>query len=534
MDTPSGNGNPSSAPTGGATAAEHVPEPSGRYSSLQDYLRVLRRRKLLIALAIVVSLGVALALTATKEQRYEAVASVLVRDLSQDLTYLSRGGSSRLELPPNIRSAVSADQVLSPRVARVAAKQLDGDVTPQAMLARVSTRVEVTTNLVQIVGAGPSAPGAAATANAFAIAARRVLPGAIDRKLQEAERLLAVAARRARRLRPTSARSEHLSLQRNQIAVLRRIHQPVQIVDHAQPPSRPVSPNLGRAGTIGALIGLMLGLVGAFGRDALDRRLHNAREVHEELGLPVLGRISDATFASPGLVGNGLPMLDSDFEAFRVLRANLAFSADGGPPSTVLVTSGLPEEGKSTVSISLACASALAGQRTLLVEADLRRPSFARRFGIQSGPGLAEYLDGTASPQKILQVVDLIMPVGTNGSSVAEPTPAGEKLIVIAAGTSTTGAAELLTTQRFTDFVAKVGKAYDLVVIDAGPVLAVVDPMEIMSHVDLVLVCARVQRTTRDEAHAIRAALEHIPAKPMGAVVTGIRRGDLDDYYYEY
>jgi Mrp family chromosome partitioning ATPase len=178
----------------------------------------------------------------------------------------------------------------------------------------------------------------------------------------------------------------------------------------------------------------------------------------------------------------------------------------------------------------------LAGQRTLLVECDLRRPCFARRFGLNAEPGLTDYLLGNAGPQEILQTVELAEPTQLNGTK-GSPGVSGSAgtLVCIVGGTRVANPAELLISRRFTDFLEKVSKAYELVVLDASPLLAVVDPMEILPHVDAAIVCVRVQRTTREQARAARVALSTLPERPMGAVLTGMRRGDPDAYdYYGY
>jgi succinoglycan biosynthesis transport protein ExoP len=322
----------------------------------------------------------------------------------------------------------------------------------------------------------------------------------------------------------------------SRVQALKQASSPVQVVQRATPPDAPVSPKPIRDAVIGLLLGIVLGLLAAFGRDAVDRRLRSSQEVHEELGLPVLGRVSRTALGRAGLARNGLPPVsDADFEAFRVLRMNLAYLADESPVRSVLVTSGLPEEGKSTVSAALASATVLAGQRTLLVECDLRRPCFAHRFGIQAEPGLTDYLVGSAEPQQILQTVELAEPARVNGARGDDQTPSAGTLVCITGGSRVSNPAELLMSDRFADFIETVSKAYDLVVLDGSPLLAVVDPMEILPHVDAAIVCVRVQQTTREEARAARVALSTLPERPMGAVLTGMRRGDPDAYdYYGY
>lgn len=502
-----------------------------RYASVQDYLNVIRRRKILIAVVAVVFAAGAFTASATQEKVFEAQTSVNIRDVFSDLRFIPGGGNSIPEVGPAQRAALSAEQITGPEVGRVAARLLETELPVGSLLARIDTQVGIQTNLVTITVSAPAAAEAAEIANAFAEAAQRVIPRDIEDRLGQTERNLRRQLADVRDELPGAAGV--LRLQLSQIATLRLISAPVEIAREAVAPASPVSPKPARSAALGAILGLVFGLIAAFIRDALDRRLRNARDVHDGLGLPVLGRVSEATFGSAGLVSNGLPMLETDFEAFRVLRMNLAFAAGDQPPRTVLVTSGLPEEGKSTVSMSLASAAALSGQSVLLVECDLRRPSFERRLKVKRAPGLSDFLNGKARPAEILQAVDLHIPMALNGGQ-AKPRKATQQLVCIGAGTATTGAAELLATERFRDFIQKVGKAYDLVVLDAGPLLSVVDPLEIVPLVDLVLVCARVEQTTRAEAHATRAALGHLPEKPMGAVVTGIRRGGVDanDYYY--
>lgn len=253
--------------------------------------------------------------------------------------------------------------------------------------------------------------------------------------------------------------------------------------------------------------------------------------------MPVLGHVRDTAMGHAGLAGNGsVRISDADFEAFRVLRMNLGYLATERPLRSLLVTSGLPEEGKSTVSMALASASVVAGHRTLLVECDLRRPSFAKRLGLSQGPGLTDYLMGTASPAEILQTVSMSVPGSGNGTGSQRLGPAAAVLVCITAGTQVGNPAELLISSRFEGFMQKVVKAYDFVIVDSSPLLAVVDPLQLVPMVDGVLICVRAQQTTRDQARASRAALSNLPRRPIGAVLTGLHRNDeaAYEYYYSY
>jgi len=258
----------------------------------------------------------------------------------------------------------------------------------------------------------------------------------------------------------------------------------------------------------------------------------------------MLGSVRNEAMGFAGPIGNGRGLMsDADLESFRILRTNLEFLDVDHPLKSVVVTSAFPEEGKSTVAASLAFASVAAGKRTLLVECDLRRPVLAGRLGIEPAPGLADYLLGRAGPQEVLQRVEIPAPSPNgNGASdgegsdadqaVAVPDGGDRTLVCITAGATQPHSAELLGSKRFRDFLAAVTAAYDAVILDATPLLAVVDALEVLPHADGVVVCVRAARTTRDQVRAARSALEHLPERPMGLVVTGIRSGDEGDYGY--
>jgi Mrp family chromosome partitioning ATPase/capsular polysaccharide biosynthesis protein len=509
-----------------------------RYTSFSDYIRVVRRRKLLIAAVTVVCAAGAAAFSLTRPEVYVATVQLSFRDVLADLNLLGVGGGLP-EQGPAQRAAQNAELLTGPQVARRARRIADGAA------GTISTQVGTQTSLVSLQARSPSPEEAADLANAYATAAKQVITAAELRRLERAQDATLDEIQQVQESPVPGVTGIRLSVLEQQLSRLETVEQiaePVEVIARAAPPREAVSPTPARDTALGAMLGLVAGLLLAFLRESLDRRLHTAHEVHQELGLPVLGRIADTAFGAPGLVStNGrAPMLPIDFEAFRVLRTNLAHLQRERPIRSLLVTSGLPQEGKTTVSMSLASASVIAGNRTLLVECDLRRPTFAKRLGIAAAPGLTDYVSGMTEPAEVLQTVDIVPPQRVNGAG----NPGGQgsvagspgKLVCISAGSQYGDGAELLLTARFRDFLEKVTKAYDFVVIDCSPLLAVVDPLELVPLVDGVLVCVRASQTTRDEVHATRSALSRLPDRPMGAVLTGVSRGGPDayDYYYGY
>ena len=467
------------------------------------------------------------------------------RDIAQDVSGLPGFSEAPIEAPGE-RASRNAALITRPEIAAKVQKDLKSSLSPEALASMVSGDVGSTTNLVEVTATTSSAQFAADLANAFADEAEKLGNKEVSDRLDAAIATLEDEVDKARDRRgdspfPSSQESA-LENSLSSLRTVREIAEPVQVVRPAAVPGGPISPAPKRNTVLAGIVGLVVGLLLAFLRDALDRRLRSVHDVHEETGLPVLGRVEEAALNYPGLSnGSASRMPDTYFEAFRALRMNLAaLSVNGMAPRKILVTSGLAEEGKSAISMSLASAAAIAGQTVLLIECDLRRPTLSQRLGINRSPGLTEYLTGQSTPKDILQTVQLAQPQIISGESSkgnGTPTPdaSAPSLVVIAAGGPVPNPAELLIGNRFTDLLEKVGRAYDLVIIDSSPMLAVVDSLEIAPHVDGILLCTRVQMTTREQARATRTALDTI-AKPVpaGAVVTGLKQGDPDSYDYYY
>lgn len=503
-----------------------------RYASLRDYISLLRRQWWVVVAVTVVFAAAGLALALTQTKKYTAEADITFRDISQDLRLVGR--DTPAAVTPSEMAANGARGVTSLPVAKRVQRNLKGEtISVRALQSAVSAHVAALTDVVVVQATWGDPVLAARIANGFAdedvSAARRQLRTQIDRAIRNLKDELKPAAAASTGVAARVAASQQLVTLRT----LKDIARPAEVTSPAQPPSGPSSPSPVRDAGLGALVGLAFGILAAFGRDSLDRKLRGSKDAQDELGYPILGRVGANALGSAGLASNGrVALTQADLESIRMLRNNLTFFDRERRIRTVLVTSGLPEEGKTTVAASLASASAVAGQRTLLVDGDLRRPALASRLGVQPTPGLADYLVGTSSPQDVLQV----RPVGAshNGSSERETQIAeagAPTLVCIAAGSAVSQPAELLASDRCRDFLDKVAKAYDVVIIDSSPLLSSVDPLELVPYVDAVIVCVRLSWTTRDEARAVKAALGRLPERPTGLVVTGLRK-DQEDYGY--
>lgn len=502
-----------------------------RYATLRDYLRVLRERRVLIAVCVLVCAGAALALSIREQKVFQAESALAFQDDREESDLLGTPVPQRLTSAE--RAAQGAEAVGRASVIRRVATQLRGRIPPGAVAGGVTARVDSRTNLVVIQAKASTGPLAAQLADAYA---RATFRDAVDRARLGFRRAADEVRRQFGAVKRRSPDPVSRALYADRLArleVLSRTSVPVNVVRKAAAPANPVSPKPVRNSLLGGLLGVTLGLGLAFGRDALDRRLRSVEEISEQVPWSVLGHVrQDAMgLAAPMAVNGRKAQEPVDVESFRMLRANLPYLNVDDPPRVVLVTSAMPSEGKTTVAASLAYASARGGRSTLLIECDLRRPVLAERLGLRTGPGLIDHLLGDAELDAIAQNV----PMRTGKGDGAGRAPGESGLVCIPAGKPASRAAELLASQRFASALGGLALSYEAVILDTSPLLSVADTLEILPLADAVLLCVRARQTTRDQVHAARAAIERVPGKPTGLVVTGLRSRDEVDYgYYSY
>jgi len=504
-----------------------------QYTSLRDYLRVLREQRVLIIFVTLLFGGVAVFLSARQDPVYEARASLSFRSENEDLSDV--GGSAAITETAEQRAASAAERIATLDVATRANRYLTPDLAPAVILNKVEIQPAARTNFVVIKARARTAARAADLTNAVARAAKYVTTTELRADYASRARTLEETNRKISK-KPVNQFTRAANVDRIQkLRNLARLATPVVLAVPAREPRFPISPKPIRNGVLGVLVGLTIALLIAFMRDALDRRFKSVREIKDELHLPLLGHVRDELLGKY-VGGNGKQAANGEaLEAFRILRTNVDFLDIDRTSPAVVVTSALPEEGKSTVASALAAAYATAGKRVLLVECDMRRPTMAKRMGIAASPGLSDYLVGEATPEAILQNVRVSDGRPTPKDGAEELPGHGPCIVCITAGTPTPQPAELLGSQRFAAFLGQVSEVYDAVVIDTCPLLPVADTLEIVPHVGRVVLCVRASRTTRDQARAANAVLAHFPDRPTGVVVTGLRPGDDNDYgYYSY
>jgi capsular exopolysaccharide synthesis family protein len=478
---------------------------SGETRNLSDYLGVLRRRVKLIVFITLLAGGIALAISLVRTPSYEASTNLQFTDPSQQAGGIVGGGT--VDYFPQNEAAAGAERLTRTDVLTDASNALGGDPTPDQLRSDTTVTVNATNNLVTAKVKADTAEKAAREANQLAASVKS---------------LTREDARNFYKQRAKSLKGPGSALLKAKLLALATVAEPVTIVNPAHVPGSPSSPNPARDTVIALFLGLMLGIGIAFVRESLDKRATEGHDVQKRLGLPLVGYVRKETLGMAGMSKNGtVRASESDLESFRILRRNVDFLGGDQDLKVIAVTSPLPEEGKSTVASWYAYAAALVGKRTILVECDFRRPVSATRLDFDSQPGLSDYLAGAAEPREVLRSIEV------QGRG-AEP------LAVIPAGSTVQQPTELLASNRFPEFLDQLRKVYDLVIIDCPPLLPVGDTLEVLPEVDGVLLLVRLDQTTLNQAAAAKQAMEHLPEKPTGLVITGLTRGSEGDYYGYY
>jgi polysaccharide biosynthesis transport protein len=494
---------------------------------LRDVLRLLRRQKWIVIGTMLLAVAAAVAYSLLKTKEYEATAQIQFVDQSQYLSTIGTTVAFSGQTPAQT-AAQGAERVTSEEVVSAVAQDVNSDLSRSEIKDSVETAVNPDTSLVSLTVTAESAKLAADLANAFANETKNVLTE------RQRSQLLSQAQGLSEGVKSLDDSSIEKQISLQDAAKLRSVAQiatPVEVASAATEPGSPSSPRPVRDGVLALALGLIFGIVLAFLRDSLDRRLTDPHDVQHQLQIPMLGYVNAKSLGGADFTGNGASS-DRDLEPFRILRANVEFLAGDQPLRTIAVTSPLAEEGKSTVAAGLATAAALTGKSVLLAECDLRRPVFADRLHVPSTPGITDWATGKAEPADVVRSV----PITTRnnpGSEDEKDTAPKRSFTVISAGSFTPEPVELLASRRFRELVGRFRDVYDLTVLDCAPLLSVGDALQVLPLVDAVLLCVRLDQTTREQALAAKAAIGQMPERPIGLVLTGVRPG-REGYYYGY
>ena len=307
----------------------------------------------------------------------------------------------------------------------------------------------------------------------------------------------------------------------------------VRLIDPAKPPKVPVKPKKKLNLILGFLVGLGLGVGIAFVMEYMDNSVNTMEDV-ENLNLSLLATIPfikpekdtglfdrkivdpEAKDINERLITHLKPKSPIS-EAYRTLRTNITFSSAGKTRKTIMVSSSGPKEGKSTSISNLAITFAQMGNKTLLIDGDLRRPVLHKLFALEKQPGLTNVLVGRQDFKSTVKKIEGL-----------------ESLEVLTCGVIPPNPAEILGSERMRELLESLKKQYDIILVDAPPIIAVTDPSILASMMDGVILIVRSGSSKKDAVlHAVEQ-MKRVEAPLLGLILNGIQASNAYGSYYYY
>ena len=480
--------------------------------TLEPLLSAFRRRWRIIVVCLLLSLAASIALSKAQQNEYTASASILFRDPGIDQQLFGFSAFSPSTDQPS-QAATNIALVSLPTVESRTSAALH--MSSQAVRSAISVLGVGQANLAQINATAPDPALAARIATTYAqqyvLFSQEAARAQIIRAQQFVEKQLEAlppAERYGTVGRGLQTRANDLT----QLAALQTGN--AEVVQPAAAPTSPSAPHTKRNAVIGSFIGLLLGVGLAFLAERFDRRIRDCSELEEAYGVGVLGAVP----FSRALAMRGLGWrAGATREAFGILRARLRYFNVDHDVRSLLITSALPHEGKTTIAVNLAIAEAVAGSTsTVLVEADLRHPKLGRRLGLPAGPGLTEILTRNTNLKHALRHVHVGGAGGSNGKTAGlQP---GGGFSVITAGAVPPNPIEPLESRAMIDLLSALSELFDLVILDTAPSSVVPDAIPLMRLVTGVVIVARKNVITRDAARQLRDQLTKLRVPTLGVV----------------
>jgi Mrp family chromosome partitioning ATPase/capsular polysaccharide biosynthesis protein len=512
---------------------------------IADYVRPLISRWWLILVAVVGATAGVYLYFSHKPNVYTTSTLIYVQDPGDPIS----GAPAPAETDRTVGDQASL--LYSRGNASIVARQIGYRGTPDELLGQVSITTKQGEDFVQIQAQNGSPQVAAAIANTFARQFVNSVDGAFTARIAAAVQVTKNQLAEAPAGPAGEASRADLVGQLDRLKLAVKVPMKVaQQVGPALAPGAPSSPSPKRD----ALFAFLLSLVGAialcYGIERFDRRLKNPEEMEGAYAAPLLAVLPHTSEPAPAR--NGGAALGDDFrEPFRVLRTNLELASVDHPPRTIVVSSAMPGEGKSTVVRNLALAYRETGRRVAVVDLDLRHPALASLFAVPPmGAGLTDVLRHEATLEEALMPVrtglsmledfaapggvDHVVHNGTNGHTNGAAPPS-DALSLLLGGARPANPPAVLASERVIEVLNQLRDRYDVVLIDSAPVLAVTDTVPLLRYADAALFVGRLGVTTRDTARRLMEFLQRVPElNLLGVVANDLTRLDAEGYGYGY
>jgi receptor protein-tyrosine kinase len=493
-------------------------------TQFRQLLRVVAERWW-IPLVFTVVLAAAAYLRASAETpKYQATATMV---------YAPQDASRALSGNPDFPSLQSAGSASDPTALNTVAKLVGTTLVRQRAVQRigpisepVSASIEPSTNLIEVSVVANDPKRAAAVANAWANAVAAARSDANRASLINGIRLVRQQLQAESRPGGDKHARQTLTRQLQTLQVASAVQQSdVHVVQPATVPTSRVSPTPVRDAVIGALAGLLLGILVLTAIEVLDRRLKTVHDAEEAWGAPLLASLPPS---APSMVGPEIADR-ATAEAFRHLQANLTFVGAAREARVVAVTSPVKAEGKTTTALGLAVTLASAGRPTILLDCDLRRRTVSSRLELGDVVGVSSLLAGVSETDDARHSVPVAV-----GKAQAASNGQRRTLDVIGSGPIPPNPFELFSSARLRALLDELRGRYDYVVLDCPPLLPVSDTVPIVAAVDGVLVAELLYVSRSDNAQRARAMIGRAGGIVLGLVIGAAKRAYDSGYGYGY
>jgi capsular exopolysaccharide synthesis family protein len=486
-------------------------QPQTEQQGLGRYVGIVRERIWLIVLITILTTAVAMLYVATATKEYEAEATMLIQPVSSSEVSPEGLGLIRESSDPTRDVETASQLIVTQDVAERVREELGLSESAESLLDRVEAE-PVAQSLIVLVTARDTSPEAAAElATTFA---QQAVAERTDQLHEQIDQILPALE--------ASQEADSSDVTSGQIAFLTQLREgpdpTLKVETEASVPSSPVSPRPVLSAAAGIFAGIALGLAAAFASQVLDPRLRREEQLRQLYRLPVLARIPKETgsSASSGPLDpmNASPVVA---EAYRTLRGTISAGKRGARGTTLLVTGSSPSEGKTTTAINLAASLAAAGNRVILIEADLRRPAISPALGIKAHRGVVSVLIESVSVEDAL----------------INHRPLGANLELLLADYEGGWISELFALPAAIDMLEEARQLADYVIVDSPPLTDVVDALPLARQVDEVLIVARPGTTKIQKLSRLGELLAENGIRPLGFVVVGTKRpGRSESTYY--
>ena len=439
---------------------------------LRDYIRVARKRWWMVLTALLTALGIAALITVQTVPQYATSVTFFITTPNTGVTDAYQGGLFSQQRVKSYQNLLTSD-----RLAQLVTARPGLGLTSVEIRERISAQAVPETVLLE------------ATVTDSSRERSRLIASTLATQFKGLVESLET---------PPGKRTSSVK---------------VEVVAGPETADQPVSPRPLRNLALAGLLGLLVGAGAAVLREVLDTTVKSAEALQELASAPVLAGVPFDTDAKSGpltVTGGGH---SARAEALRQLRTNLQYVDVDKPVKTLVVTSAVPGEGKSSTACGLAMLFAEAGQRVLIVDADLRRPRIADYLGLEGAVGLTTVLAGKATTDEVLQRY-------------------GNHLWVLPSGFLPPNPSELLGSQHMADLLSELEGLFDTIIVDCPPLLPVTDAAVVAARADGALLLARARKTTSAQVTAAVKALHAVDARLLGCVLNMVAAKGPDAYYY--